>query len=178
MADDNNSATSKATNPDGSFVSLEDSIVLKRNTGDYSVPFQVLPTITENKGANYTDQTVLGRASPIKIYTGSAPRGFEIAIDYYIIVSEDSNKMVELLRNISASVYPKYSERYGPPDTWHFTMGIIDVDMICKTYNVTYNTDCWWDKDIMLPSHITIATSWEVVYAQEDLPGQGDIIGK
>jgi len=168
--------TYKATNADGSLVLLNKLIVLKRNTGSYSIPFQVLPTVSENKGANYTDQTVLGRASPIKVYTGSAPRSFEISIDYYIITNKDSGNMVKLLRNISASVYPKYDKKYGPPDTWHFTMGIIDVDMICKTYSVTYNTDCWWDADVMLPSHITIGTSWEVVYAQNDLPGQSDII--
>ena len=172
-----------ATDTNGSWVVIREITITVPGAGD--VPIQVLPEISESKSAMVNDQNILGRSSPIKIYSGSSARTFSITLNYHILSEEDPVMIQKAVRALSAAVHPEYQGTYKPVPVCQIKIpGMIEdgkggpAPVICKSYQITYDAQVWWyvTDELMMPSHISIATEWERVYSFQDLPGQANVI--
>lgn len=154
-------------------------------TNSNEITFYSLPEISESKSATYPDEELMGRSSPINIYSKSDHRSISITMHLYVTVQEEIEINLNIIRAISSLVYPEYSdEDWRPPNIVYFNCGKLlsenRVPLLLKDYNVNYATDVQWfydeEKNIYMPLHVSIKTSWNIVYSWESLPGWQDVI--
>jgi len=145
-----------------------------------------LPDISDTKSANYSDEVVIGRASPLKTYSQSDNRSITMQIHFIISKPEDVKTNLENLRAIQSACYPREGENdapFIPPPVCKIKCGKLlskegEVCVILKNYSVKFPTDVAWhadeesDRDAFTPTKFDVDTTWDVVYSSADLPGQ------
>jgi hypothetical protein len=144
---------------------------------------RILPELSDQKGANYVDEPVMGRSSPPQIYSYSEKRVFGITLHFFAETSKQSLENLKELRWIQSALYPRSdsgSAPFAPPPICTIKCGRIFADaplcVILKNYSVKYPTDVPWDETTYLPIKFDVDTSWEVVYKVTSLPGAEKII--
>lgn len=150
-----------------------------------------LPEISDTKSASYADETVIGRSNPIKTYSQSDNRSITMQLHFVISKPSDVNTNLENLRAIQSACYPREGEGgapFIPPPVCKIKCGKLlsargELCVILKTYSVKFPTEVAWMGDSQLgtgagfdetftPMKFDVDTTWDVVYASSDLPGQ------
>jgi hypothetical protein len=185
----------KATLLDGSLKTISDCyIVIPLGNNNITITLDNLPDISDTKSASYSDETVIGRASPLKTYSQSDNRS--ISMQLHFIISKPSHvyENLQKLRAIQSAVYPRDGANgapFVPPPVCKIKCGKLLSDsgelcVILKTYSVKFPTEVAWMADLddmngtvtvppsasYTPIKFDVDTTWDVVYASSDLPGQ------
>jgi len=173
-----------ATISGGTLVPIEKCYIVIPNEGEeFKLVLNNLPDITDSKTASYNDETVIGRASPLKTYSQSDNR--TISFQIHLIVSKPSDVAYNLraLRAVQSATYPRDGADgapFVPPPICRMKCGQLlskdgDLCVILKSYSVKFPTEVSWDENTFTPFKFDIDTSWDVVYKSADLPGQSRI---
>lgn len=165
---------SKATAPDGSLQVLAKCRII---TPDDTIYLKILPEITDSKSANYVNETIAGRSSPVTTYSHSEPRMISSDLHFMVTKCQDITDNLRYLRLIESLVYPgdpANKAPYTPPPICKFycgrLLGDAGVCVVLKNYSVRYQSDVPWDVETYLPYRFTVTCQWEVVYACANLP--------
>jgi hypothetical protein len=151
----------------------------------HTIVFNILPDISDQKGAAYNDETVIARSSPLKTYSASENRSISLGI--HLVVSQPSDIETNLvhLRAIQSAVYPRkgIETPFVPPPICKLKCGDLlaknlELCVVLKSYSVKFPTEVSWAYKVFTPFKFDIDTSWDVVYKTEDLPGQDRIFGR
>jgi len=165
----------------GSLVPIRDCYVTIPNGGDeFKLVFKVLPDISDSKTASYNDETVIGRASPLKTYSQSDNRTISMTIHMVVSSAEDVDYNLRAMRAIQSAVYPRKGQNgapFVPPPVCRMKCGRLlaegeELCVILKSYSVKFPTEIAWDESSYTPYKFDIDTQWDVVYTSADLPGQ------
>ncbi len=169
----------KATAADGS---LQELTKCRITTPFGTIRLKVLPAITDSKGANYQNESVIGRSAPVTNYSFSEPRIIQSELTFIVTKCEDILENLTSLRLIESLVYPGPASGgapYTPPPVSKFVcgklLGDLGVCVVLKNYSVRFQDDVPWDAATYLPYKMTVSCSWEVVYACGDLPTNSQI---
>ncbi len=145
-----------------------------------------LPEIQDSKSVNYSDQIIQGRAAPVKTYANSSNRTINLVLHLYVTTLEDIENNLNTIRKIAALTHPEYDGTYLPPRIARIKCGKLlsespsGVPVVLKQYDVNYETDVqWFYHEVLqtyMPLHVSIQTSWDVVYSWTNLPGYSDVI--
>ena len=158
--------------------------------GSYTITLDNLPEISDTKSASYNDETIIGRSSPIKTYSQSDNRS--ISMQLHFIVSKPSDVVGNLrnLRAIQSACYPREGQGgspFIPPPICRIKCGKLlseegELCVILKNYSVKFPTEIAWhseseeyyriDSGYFTPFKFDLDTTWDVVYASSNLPGQ------
>lgn len=144
--------------------------------GGEVIYFDNLPDLSDSKSASYNDESVIGRAAPIKTYANSDNRSISCAINLFIQAPGDAEKNLRTLRVIQSAVYPRTGggAPYFPPTVCQIKCGkLLSNQPLCcvlKDYSVKYPTDVPWDEATLCPYRLEISLSLEAVYAGSSLP--------
>jgi hypothetical protein len=172
----------KATSNDGSLREIPNCYVMIPGAG--TVFLKSLPDISDSKTAQYSDETVIGRASPLKTFSHSSARSISMTMHFYTTGPKDAEDNLSFLRALESAVYPRDTGGGGapfiPPPVCQIRCGSLlsDEDPLCvilMQYNVKFPTNVAWDNQLFTPAQFDIDTTWEVVYKSSDLPGQNRI---
>lgn len=170
----------KATNKDGSLIPINDCYIRSDDIG-LDLLMKILPEISDGKGAQYSDETAIGRSFPIKNYSYSENRTISWTVHLMVCKEGDIEEIISDLRKLEALVYPTQQESpYAPPPLCQIKCGrLLGEDELCcvlKSYSVKFPTDVAWDETTYLPYKLDVELSLEVVYDSADLPYAEDII--
>lgn len=143
------------------------------------IVLNILPDISDSKGASYADEAIIGRSFPVKTYSHSENRAIGMELHFIALKKSDIQQNLEYLRLIQSAAYPRDgsgSSPYKPPPICQLKCGSLlgdeGVCAILKNYSVKFDPNFVWDTDTLLPYKFDVSTSWEVVYASSNLPGQ------
>jgi len=170
-----------ATVPGGRLVPIFDCyIVVPMDNGDFTIRLNNLPDISDSKTASYNDETVIGRASPLKTYAQSDNRTLSFQINLFVTQPGDVAYNLSCLRALQSAAYPRDGANgapFVPPPVCRIKCGRLLADsgelcVILKQYSVKFPTEVAWDENTLIPFKFSIDTSWDVVYKSSDLPGQ------
>lgn len=166
----------KATAKFGELLPIKDCSI---SIADEEIILRILPDISDSKGASYADETIIGRTTPVKTYSHSENRAISMELHFIALKRADIQKNLDYLRLIQSAVYPRDAgdgAPYKPPPVCKLICGkLLGEDGVCavlKNYSVKFDPQMVWDKDTLLPYKFDVSTSWEVVYASSNLPGQ------
>lgn len=182
----------KGTNLGGALVPISDCYITI--PGSMTINLDNLPEISDTKSASYSDETVIGRSSPIKTYSQSDNRQISMQLHFIISKPSDVTENLRKLRAIQSAVYPREGEGgspFIPPPVCKIKCGKLlsergELCVILKSYSVKFPTDHAWFSDNQIgsgagfdktftPMKFDVDTSWDVVYSSVDLPGQNRI---
>jgi len=150
----------------------------------YIIVFNVLPDISDQKGAAYNDETVIARSSPLKTYSTSENRSISLGIHFVVSRPTDVDTNLRHLRAIQSAVYPRegFGVPFLPPPICRLRCGDLlankisgasgEVCVVLKNYSVKFPTEVSWDEITFVPFKFDVDTSWDIVYKTENLPGQ------
>lgn len=186
----------KSTKPDGSLRGIEQCYLcipgatlpphdnIYKTVGDgttnrsYCLLLDNLPEITDTKHAIYGEENVIGRASPVHVYSWSGTR--QISIQFHFFITQPGDNMYNLacLRAIASCIYPQPGSGgipFVPPVICSFRCGNLlannkDVCVVLQQYSVQFPTDVAWDEETFCPMKFDINTNWWVVYTPTNLP--------
>lgn len=155
-------------------------IIIPVGSQDHTIILDNLPDISDTKSANYNDETVIGRASPLKTYAQSDSRAIQMTLHFITSERYGYYKNIEDLRAIQSAVYPREGESgapFIPPPVCKIKCGQLlsqsgELCVILKSYSVKFPTDVSWDSDTYIPHKFDVDTTWDVVYTSQYLPGQ------
>lgn len=171
----------KSTLPGGPLIEIADCYVVVPGYG--KIIFNNLPDISDTKSATYSDETVIGRSSPLKTFAQSDNRA--ISMQIHMIVSQPSDVAFNLvvLRAIQSATYPRVGSSgapFIPPPICRLKCGKLLADeeicVVLKSYSVKFPTEVAWDESTFTPFKFDIDTQWDVVYKSSDLPNQDRIM--
>lgn len=161
---------------------------------EFLIGFQCLPDISDTKEAVYTDEAVMGRATPMKTYSHSGPRVITIGMHLYTVTEDDIYYNLQLLRVLQSCVYPQDRDDrneegkhtgitfpYVPPIIGQLKiaslLGELPLCAVLRNYNVKYDPTVAWDETTGIPYKFDIDTTWEAVYNSTNLPNSWRIMG-
>lgn len=169
----------RATNPDGSLATLTKCKIEIPTypSGHNIINLKVLPEITDGKGANYTNEPIIGRTTPLLTYGYSEARTIGMDLHFIVTNNQDIADNLKYMRIIESLVYPgprTGPAPYQPPPVCHITcgqlLGQLGVCAVLRNYQKRFLTDVAWDEETYLPYKFSVSTTWEVVYACMNLP--------
>lgn len=155
------------------------------------IVMHALPDISDSKGAIFNDETAIGRATPIKAYAHSEARQISMTIHMYGATLDEIDENISHLAMIESAVYPQKSgDPFTPPPICKLHCGRVlkpgynnsgePLCAILKNYSFKAPIDVPW-VDVyggLFPIKFDIDTTWEIVYASSDLPGQERIFAE
>lgn len=156
------------------------------------ITLRILPEITDSKSASYQDESIIGRAYPIKAYSHSENRTITMKCHFIILEEKDARQNLEYLRALQSAVYPRESDvsPYLPPPICRIRHGNLLagsktdgwICVVLKSYSVTFPTDVAYYSTLggdgpYIPYKFDVDLTWDAVFASEDLPGQQKIMG-
>lgn len=170
----------KATLPDGSLAVLTNCNIL---VGNQEILLRILPDISDQKSASYSDESIIGRSFPVKTFSHSENRSISMELHFIALEKNDIFFNLGYLRILQSAVYPRDGQGgspYRPPPICKLKCGaLLGDDGVCailRSYSVKYPTDQVWDEETYLPYKFDVSTTWEVVYSSSDLPGAEKIV--
>ena len=148
------------------------------------IVFNVLPDITDQKGADYSDESVIGRSSPLKTYSSSQNRTIGMQIHFVVSRPQDVAVNLDHLKLIESAVYPRTgvlaNAPFVPPPVCQIKCGQLLADeplcVVLKSYSVKFPTEVAWSETTFCPFKFDVDTNSDVVYKTSDLPGQFRIL--
>lgn len=171
----------KSTNMIGELQEIEDCYINIPGAG--IIRHRILPDISDSKSASYNDEPIIGRSFPIKTFSHGDNR--VISWQIHLVVDTDASiqRNLRYMRYLESAVYTRSSNMgspFVPPPVCSLRCGDLlaqqkEVCAVLKSYNVKFPTDVAWDWDrerTLCPYKFDIDTTWEVVYASSNLPGQ------
>jgi hypothetical protein len=177
--------------PESQLSELPPAVSGRIQNKEYKIVLDNLPEISDTKSANYSDEVVIGRASPLKTYSQSDNRSISMQLHFIISKPEDVDINLLNLRAIQSATYPREGEGEGtnrspffPPPVCRIKCGKLlsnagELCVILKSYSVKFLTEVSWFSssedgfgDSFTPMKFDIDTTWDVVYSSSDLPGQ------
>lgn len=179
-----------ATRPGGMLNPIKDCyVIVPFGSKEYLIELNNLPEISDSKTATYNDETVIGRASPLKTYAQSDNRSISFNITFFVTHSSKGENRpspgsveynLDALRALQSAVYPREGANgapFIPPPICRLKCGQLlsrsgELCVILKQYSVKFPTEVAWDEDTLLPFKFSVETTWDVVYKSSDLPGQ------
>lgn len=174
----------KATDKQAKLKSIDNCyITIPSGGGSRQIKFNNLPDISDTKSASYTDESVIGRGSPLKTYSQSDNRSLNVSIHFISTNKSELNENLKNLRAIQSAVYPREGEGgapFIPPPVCKIKCGKLlsdtgDLCVLLKSYSVKFPTDISWDSESCIPYKFDVETTWDVVYSSAELPGQEKI---
>ncbi len=157
----------RATESSGRLAIIE-NCKIKTPKGD--ICLRVLPEITDSKAANYANEPVIGRTTPVVTYGYSEPRSINTELTFIITKCEDIADNLRYYRIIQSLVYPgpgTANSPYTPPPVSKFVCGRLftteddcpnentfnlkgedGVCVILKNYSARFPTDVAWDSNV------------------------------
>jgi hypothetical protein len=187
----------KATLLTGSLRPINDCyIIIPIGNSSYTITLDNLPEIGDTKSASYSDETVIGRSSPLKTYSQSDNRSITMQLHFIISKPQDVTENLRKLRAIQSAAYPREGEGEGanrspfiPPPVCRIKCGKLLSDrgelcVVLKNYSVKFPTEMAWhseevddgfsqvSENTFTPMKFDVDTTWDVVYSSSDLPGQ------
>ena len=150
--------------------------------GNFRLEFNNLPDLGDSKSADYSDESVIGRAAPIKTYSKSENRVISCSITLLVQDQSDCKKNLKILRNIQSAVYPRTGPGapYFPPVICRIKCGqLFSKNPICcvmKDYNVKFPTDVPWDEETLCPYKMEVSMTLDQVFSSNQLPNQNLIL--
>ncbi len=151
-----------------------------------TITLKILPEITDSKGSDYPDENIIGRSFPIKTYSHSGNRTIGMKVTFIVLTQSDILQNFINLRLLQSAAYPDdgTSSPYCPPPICRIRVGQLLTSqndgwlcVVLKQYNTTFDTSYVWDETTYLPYKISIDLSWDVVFDNQNLPGQSMIFG-
>lgn len=143
-------------------------------SGNYSNKYQMdLPNypdeISDSGSANYSEESLLGRSSPLVSYTNTGFR--EVSFSFDVHREElDSNGIDKLLKIIRASVYPTYKDTAAlRPTITVVRLGDFYVKGITKSYSFTWKKPIIDDKYQVCTISMTISHVIDKAYSMSDI---------
>lgn len=155
------------------------------------ITMRILPEISDSRGVTYTDEAVIGRAFPIKTFSHGDNRTISMKCTFAILEDRDADLNLMYLRWLQSATYPRENNAnpYLPPPICRIRCGNLlagrDTDgwlcVVLKQCNVSYPTDVVWHSTVdgegsYLPYKFDVDLNWDVVYSNQELPGQEKII--
>lgn len=170
----------RATNLNGELIPIKDCYI---QTPFKTITMKILPELSDSKSANYADEVVIGRSTPIKTYSHSDNRTISWTVHFIACKKTDLEDNLESLRALEACVYPQNgtgSTAYEPPPICHIRCGKLlsrdeSLCVVLKSYSIRYPTDVVWDDATYIPYKFDVDLSFDVVYNSTNLPGAEDI---
>lgn len=149
--------------------------------GGKQITFNNLPEISDQKGAAYSDEVVMGRTTPLKTYSHSETRVIGLKIHFIATQKNDLETNLSNLRLLESATYPgTKSDPYSPPVVCQIKCGKLlgdeELNVVVKSYNVSFPTDVPWDEKTLMPHKFDVDLSLDVVYAPSQLPGADKIL--
>lgn len=164
----------RATESTGRLAIIEDC---KISTPKGDICLRVLPEITDSKAANYANEPVIGRTTPVITYGYSEPRSINTELTFIITKCEDIQDNLRYYRIIQSLVYPggaTAASPYTPPPVSRFVCGHLfaaetdctgpdrsedGVCVILKNYSARFPTDVAWDSNVPTGAAPELATT-------------------
>lgn len=168
----------KATLANGTLVDLVDCYI-KIPELNTTITMNALPSISDSKGASYTDEVGMGRSMPFKNYQSSENRSISWVAHFMVCQDGDQQKILNYLRAFEACTYAMTSSAggapYSPPPVCKIRCGelLSDFEVCCvlKNYSVSFDENVPWDEETFIPYKMDISLQFDTVYNQADLPG-------
>lgn len=164
----------KATNQ---FGALQELVKCRIETPFGMIRLKILPEISDSKSANYTNEPIMGRTTPLTNYSYSEPRTIQTDLTFAVTTCQDIEDNLTYLRLIECLTYPgdpRGSAPFTPPPICKMVCGKLLGDaplcVILKNYTVRWPVDVPWDVETYLPYRFTVGCQWEVVYACQNIP--------
>jgi len=173
-------ANGKATLAGGTLIEIENCYIDVPNF--QKIKMKALPELSDSKSASYNDESIMGRAFPLKTYSHSENRAISMTVHFYTIQEKDKDENLRAMRALESAVYPREQNGmpFVPPVVCKIKCGKLladeDLCVVLKSYSVKFPTDVVWDTTTYLPYKFDVETTWEVVYKSTDLPGQKKIL--
>lgn len=146
------------------------------------IVMNILPEISDSKGANYADVTAIGRSFPIKNYAYSENRTISWTAHFMVCKEGDQIDILRKVNLLRACVYPSNDESpYAPPPICRIkcgqqlSSGQEPLCCVLRSYSLKIPTDVAWDETTYIPYKLDMELSFEVVYNSSDLPFAEDI---
>lgn len=169
----------KATNSSGILQPIENCYI---ETPYKKITMRILPDISDQKQANYADESGMGRSSPLKIFSHGETRSISWTIHLFSSTATESDENLDILRVLQSLVYPDENPTsiVSPPPIVRLKCGNMLADeplcAVLKSYNVKFPTDVAWDSNSLLPIKFDVDLSFDVVYSVSRLPGSNRIL--
>jgi hypothetical protein len=170
----------QSTLPGGALRTLDKAYISIKGV---RIPFRALPDLGDSKGATYSDEPVIGRATTPKVYSYSSTRKINIELYFYICEDGDAQKNIGFLRLIQSATYPEDGlgggAPYVPPPVCKIKFGSMlgdsELCAVLMNTSVKFPRDVAYDEATYCPYFFQVSTEWDVVYKPTDLPGQDRI---
>ena len=150
--------------------------------GTRTLEMKILPDISDQKQANYSDESGIGRSAPLKVFSHGDTRSISWSVHFFGESDEESKQNLFDLRFLESLVYPDSgtSTLMVPPPLVTIKCGSLLGDnplcAVLKSYNVKFPVDVMWDETTFLPIKFDVELSFGVVYATFNLPGTKRIL--
>lgn len=130
--------------------------------------------ISDSGSANYSEESLLGRSSPLVSYTNTGFR--EVSFSFDVHREElDSNGIDKLLKIIRASVYPTYNGAAAlRPTITTVRLGDFYVKGITKSYSFTWKKPIIDNKYQVCTISMTISHVIDKAYSMSDIVGSSN----
>lgn len=182
----------KATSPNSSNLNPIQGcyIIVPGPSGNVQIRFNAMPTLTDQKKANYNEEPIIGRTQPLITYSHSSTRS--ISIDITLVTTNNSGQLanepgnltynIRVLRALESLTYPRVEgvsnplPPFRPPPVCKLRCGeAISPDELCvilDSYQTKVEPSVPLDPDTLFPLKLSVSTNWFVVYRSDQLPGQ------
>lgn len=169
----------KATLPGGYLNDIDECYIIMNGTTIY---MDILPEISDSKGATFPEEPMIGRSTPLKTYSHSETRSISWTAYFMILSDGDAEENIQAIRAIESCVYSDVggSTPYIPPPVCQIKCGnLLADDPLCcvlKHYSVRFPTDVAWDETTLLPYKFSVDMQFDIVYDSTELPGASLIL--
>lgn len=171
----------KATLESGRLREIDKCYIDIQNFG--KIVMTILPDISDQKSANYTDENAIGRSMPFKTYQNSDNRTISWNAHFVVCQQSDISLFFEYIKAFQSAVYPSTEggvAPWTPPPICKLKcgdlLGLEEVCAIMKSYSLKWDTGVVWDEETYLPYKFDVDLNFDVVYNQSNLPGSERIL--
>lgn len=122
--------------------------------------------ISDSGSANYSEENILGRSSPLISYTGTGFREVQFSFDIH---REEFNGIDKLLRIARSSVYPNYGTSYMKPTITSVRLGDFYARGVTRSYGFTWKKPIVNGKYQVCTVSLSIADIPNKAYSMNDI---------
>lgn len=171
----------KSTNLDATLIKIENCYI---TVGNKTIKMNILPDIQDGKGANYSDESAIGRSNPYKTFSYSENRAIGWTCHFLVTDKGSLETILDNLRTLESAVYPSDGALagvpYQPPPVCKLRcgqlLGSAELCAVMKNYSVKFDTSVPWDEQSYLPYKLDVDLQFDVVYNQRSLPNSEKIL--
>lgn len=174
----------KATT-NGSLSQIDPNLCYIDIPGFGKIELNNLPDISDSKSANYNNEAIIGRSSPLTTYSHSSERTIGMQLHFFVVDPGDEIINLRYLRALQSAVYPRQGNGtvpFVPPPVCQIKCGeLLASEPLCcilMSYSVKFPTEVAWSTQgsTFTPYRFDVETNWQVVYSSQQLPYQNRIV--